>query len=81
MPRVFSLPYQVDIFHEYNIFQKFHAAHEATLVYLVPMAQLTQTLDLKITYYHCMTMLLGGMIHLAEKNANILAQNVREVKQ
>ena len=44
------------------------------------MAQLTQTLDLKITYYHCMTMLLGGMIHLAERITNIQAQNVREAK-
>ena len=80
MRRVFSFPYKVDIFHENSIFQKFHAAHEAILVYLVPMAQLTHTLDLKITYYHCMTMLLGGMIHLAERITNIPAQNVGDVK-
>ena len=80
MPRVFSLPYQVDIFHEYNIFQKFHAAHEATLVYLAPMAQPIHSLGLKTTYYHCMTVLLGGMIHLAERITNIPAQNVGDVK-
>ena len=80
MPRVFSLPYQVDIFHEYCIFLKFHVAHEATLVYLAPMAQLIHSLDLKTTYYHCITMLFGGMIHLGQRITNIPAQNVSVVK-